>query len=127
MRRKGTPPTVMWMKSGMARMRRCEGDRNLPMDVREEVPSRTGGKTTRQELPVLCLNQGWPSGATKSWPAAIRPPGLVAYDGEIATNVTNSGVECLSACLSEAGFYSVLPNPVTLGEHVLRSPVGRQE
>ena len=45
MRRKGTPPTVMWMKSGMARMRRYEGDRNLPMDVREEVPSRTGGKT----------------------------------------------------------------------------------
>ena len=65
MRRKGTPLTVMWMKSGMARMRRYEGDRNLPTDVREEVPSRTGGKTPRQELPALCLNQGWPSGATK--------------------------------------------------------------
>ena len=46
MRRKGTSPTVMWMKSGMARMRRYEGDRNLPTDVQEEVPSGIGGKTS---------------------------------------------------------------------------------
>ena len=53
--------------------------------------------------------------------------GFSAYDGEVATNVANSGVECLSACLSETVFYLVHPNPVTLGKHVLRSPVGRQE
>ena len=112
MRRKGTPLTVMWMKSGMARMRRYEGDRNLPMDVREEVPSGIGGKTTRQELPALCLNQGCPSGATKL-ARCHQTAGFSAYDGEMATNAANSGVECLSACLSEAVFYSVLPNPVT--------------